>query len=477
MSYTQPGAWTLRTFCGVLFRYKWRAVVFFVGTMSLVVAGLTACPRKYESEAKLFVRLGRENVSVDPTATTGQIVALNSSRESEINSLVEVLGSRSILEKVLDLVGPEKPVTSPLDREKAIDRLGKDIKVWSPRTSTVVSVYCEAGSPQRAQKLVSTLIDVYLEEHLTFNRTPGSHEFFVEQSAVLKGQLDGAMSELRDAKNEYGLITFAGRQEALQKQTSEVETRILETESMLSASDAKISALRKGLRELPAPLIRQLVGGSPNDASAVMRDTLYDLQTREQEILSKYTSEHPMAIAVRQQVRETEKIFQAEQSSSDQAGDTLMLEEESNAESLRAQSATLANQCADLKEELALLNQQEMRIGQLERDVKRLETSYLSYSEKLEQTRVDQALKAEGISNINVIQPASMIADPISPKTGMTLALALFAATVGSLGIVLVSDYFNQSLASGEDIARRLELPMLVSIPCLDRRQVVLSGD
>src|SRR4029079_12810294 len=78
----------------ILARHKRKMVVFFSATMTAVVGLLIFFPRTYSSEARLFVRLGKESVSLDPTATLGQTVAVNESRESEINSELEMLRSR-----------------------------------------------------------------------------------------------------------------------------------------------------------------------------------------------------------------------------------------------------------------------------------------------------------------------------------------------------------------------------------------------
>src|SRR5437868_12124727 len=72
----------------------------------LALLGTLAMPRSYYSEARLFVRFGREN-QVDPTASGGQMVSLYESRESEINSLIEILRSRAILDRVVRELGPD----------------------------------------------------------------------------------------------------------------------------------------------------------------------------------------------------------------------------------------------------------------------------------------------------------------------------------------------------------------------------------
>src|SRR5262245_24553379 len=61
----------------------------------------------YRSEAKLFLRLGRENATLEPTATLGQnpVVAAPPSRDSELNSAQSLLTSQPLLEKVVDKLG------------------------------------------------------------------------------------------------------------------------------------------------------------------------------------------------------------------------------------------------------------------------------------------------------------------------------------------------------------------------------------
>ena len=90
-----------------LWRHKGKGICWFIVVVAAAAAVILYWPRGYRSEAKLFVRLGRESVSLDPTATLGQTIAVSESRENEINSILEILKSREIAERVVDLVGPE----------------------------------------------------------------------------------------------------------------------------------------------------------------------------------------------------------------------------------------------------------------------------------------------------------------------------------------------------------------------------------
>lgn len=465
---TQESSWSRREFARILFRYRIRGALVFCGIVTAVVVGLVVCPREYNSEARLFVRLGRESVTIDPTATaSGQVVALNATRESEIISVMEVLRSRTNVEKVLDRVGPEKPITTAIERDRAISRLQKDIGIWCPRNSSVIVLEAEAGSPQRAQQILEALIDVSLEAHARVNRNPDSYEFFDEQARLLKEQLDRATEQLRDAKNEYGLVTLEGRRQALEQQLSGIKVLARENDAALAASEAKLADLKRSLANLPSPLVQQLIAGVPSGAQANMRQKLYELQTREQELLSKLTAEHPEVIAIRRQVREAERILASETPKHAESQLAALANEQANAASLRARAASLATQLDELESELKQLNEQELRITELERKVRLLDANYVNYVTGLEQSRIDQALNADGITNINIIQPPTFVAKPSRPRVGLTLALGCVVALVGSLGVVLLSEHLDQSLKSPADVERSLDLPVLASIPRL----------
>ena len=85
-----------------LWRQKFKALLFALLLMTLVVVTLIITPKKYESVGKLFVQVGRGGVTLDPTATTSETISVLESRDSEINSVIDVLQSRGVLELVLE---------------------------------------------------------------------------------------------------------------------------------------------------------------------------------------------------------------------------------------------------------------------------------------------------------------------------------------------------------------------------------------
>ncbi len=455
--------WSMRDVYWALCRFRRRGLLFFAGTIILVLLGLIVCRRVYRSEAKLFVRLGRENASLDPTATTGKVVGINVTRDFEIKSIIEVMSSRELAERVVEKIGFDPPVTSNLGREKAITSLMKDIQVWSPRQTTVIGIESKARSPERARDITKTLVDVYLDEHLRLNRTPRAQEFFEEQTNLLRDELDVASQELRDVKNRFSLASIEGRRDALQAQTSAVETQQIETASAMITTLAKIEAQRESLNLLPEQMLKHIAGQS--DAANAMQQKLHELQIQEQALLTRYSKLHPAVIAIGEQVQEAKRLLLTKLPDRLQAMTGALLQDESAYISLQAREKALSKQISQLHDKLSVLNQQELEVKKLQRRVQVVETNYLTYATSLEETRVDQALQEAEISNISVVQPANLVRKPISPRKGLTLALTLVVATVGGLALPLLSAQLDQSLRNREDVEYCLNAPLLASIP------------
>ena len=193
--------------------------LFFVAVMAATALVTFLMPRTYRAQAKLMIRLGRENATLDPTATLGQagVVAVPQSMENELNSAIEVLKSRPVIEQAVDAVGPQAilgrepppsltspalagaapdtvsppPAAPPADRDEAVRTALKQLDVEVVKHSNIILISYEGPSPELAQAFVARLTDCYLERHVSLNRTPGAHQFLADQAARLRADLRG----------------------------------------------------------------------------------------------------------------------------------------------------------------------------------------------------------------------------------------------------------------------------------------------
>ncbi len=241
----------------------------------------------------------------------------------------------------------------------------------------------------------------------------------------MRNEYDQALKELRDAKNRGGLASIEGRRKALEDQISAVESQLHQTEAEHAAATARLKSKRASIENTPKPLLKQLVGGMPNDGLAQMRDRLFQLQVQQEELRSKFSDSHPNVVAVNKQVVELTDILNREDPEREQIIKTLCSEEEARHAALTAQEASLHAQLKELQKNLTALNEDEILVTQTTLKVKQLETKYMTYAANSEDARIDKELRDDKISNLSVIQPASLSPIAIFPQKSSTLLIAV----------------------------------------------------
>ena len=100
---------TLPDIIEIIFRHKLKIVLIPILVASATIAVLLFFPRTYRSEARLFLQVGRESMGVDPATNTGgpTVSLVQSNRDEEVKSAIQVAGSRGVIAKVVEALGPE----------------------------------------------------------------------------------------------------------------------------------------------------------------------------------------------------------------------------------------------------------------------------------------------------------------------------------------------------------------------------------
>ncbi len=472
-------------------RRQWlKGLAFFIGTLTLVTAAAVFWGNTYRSDARIFVRLGRESVSMDPTVSTSGAITVNETREVEINSVLEILQSRDLAERVVDKLGEEAILTGrPPDensvkkqrsafselmaklrvlkdgravsiKERAITSLLRGLKVWSPKKTTVIGIEYSSESPEVAQMVVTEVIDAFKSEHARVNRTEGSYEFLREQAELLEKKLLESQNAMRDAKNKTGLVSIEGHKQLLQDELSLLETQLINANSDLSGSRARLLSLERASTVLPE---RQETEGVivADDATSRMREALYEVQLRERELATKYNEGHPTLKRAQEQSRQAQEIYDAQSREREQTTtgmnparqqiELAVLTERANFESLQAKCDSLNEQRKAATLRMQALNTDEVQLAELQRKVEHAESNFRNYAERMEIARLDQQLENERISNVNTIQPASFIEKPASPNRLLLLSLGVVFATCGSIGVMMLAEFSSPRVKAEQE--------------------------
>lgn len=473
-------------------------LVFSLGITVTVLIVLFA-PRKYQSHAKLLIRLGRENVALDPTiSTTGDTASLYRTSDSEVNTSLHTMASRNILEQVVDEVGVQpilrgslEPSRKPLgvwgaakgylkslvaqidpieDRERAILELQEGLKIEAERESRVVDVRYLTKTSELAQRVAQVWVKIYRSEHSRMNASEGSLEFFKEQEANLLDDLQAARETLQSRKSQFNLVTVTGQQRLLEHQMEWAKNSLIQSLSKLAASKARLTSLQSQSSQTDKKIVTSEATTDTNEARERMRDRLFALEIEERNLAMRYSREHPIYKATYEQLDEARRVFESQR---DQASEItegvnplhlLMLEqlaqELANRDALVAEVEANSEILDELTHEFKTLNAHEAELAALERDVEVLELQFRNQFEKREQSRLALALEAHQVSNINVVQQPSLEERPASPNKKIVALLGLLGSLLAAVGTATLRESSFQAQAASEPVPEITHEPM-----------------
>ncbi len=495
-SYERP--LTLFDIVASIFCYKWR---FLLVTSLMLILSATAVmlfPKRYESEAKLFVRLGRGSATMDPTAI-GQTISIQESRESEMNSIVDMLQSRGLAESVVDLIGPDRilrrfswielqseswgdKVSASLEsllpgmaasvvseseipkediklfkrREEAIKEFVGDLRIDSPKKSTTISITFRGSSPELAQDVVETVIKCYRTMHIDAYRYGGTLDFFNAQFSEQEQILAESEEQLRATKNENAMLTMKGKQESLQTEMTDIKKLQLQTQAEMEAAQGRLTKLKFYIERLPRELQRERTSGIAVGATDAMRDRLYALEIQEKELASKYFEHHPELAKVREQLTNARDIMDDQPVDREQSTmavnpvyqqlENEILLGEATLASLESKRASLEALEAELIQRLNKVNDVELVAESLQRQIEISRENHRNYARKLEESRINAALDTEAVSNVSVVSPPTRRYKHTSPNRLLLAGLGTIFSVLCGVATALISEYRTTAL-------------------------------
>lgn len=492
----------------------------FAVVFGLVVLYTYLVQETYRSEAKLLIRLGRENLSVDPTVS-GPTLYPSRDRTNEVNSELSIIKSRAIAEKVVDTLGVEtfllKPdeatniepiapalkdaqqdlrkvrrevrkvedkghgvlvaldlVTPLTPREQAVKTVMENLDVGVEAKTDIIAVSFDSPGRELAQRTLETLLNFYLEHHIRVHAAQATPQFFEEKTEELRRALEDREKKLDDFRRQHGITTLDRQKEVLLNQIAGLEAQLSNAQAEVLATERRVSTLEESLKGRSKTLELSRTTGVTNYAADALKEKLLDLRLRETDLAARYPETHRPLIDIRQQIKEAEAALQRENETHTEITTGLdetyqqlqlaLVNERAKLTATQAQRASLSEELEKQRAQLVALSSREIELQTLEREVQLAEKDYEQYRDSLQRARISTALDLDKVSNVSVVQPATMPMDPVKPNKLLNLALGIFLALFASLSFAFAFDYFDDSLNTPQQVERWVGVPVLVTV-------------
>ncbi len=412
---------SLRDAADTLFRQaRWIVPVCLVLTAALGLYVWKA-PRMYEAEMTILVRNMRADMVVTPDGSpmTAQQTEIS---DTEMGTEIQLLSSRELFLKVVDecSLGGATPVT----REKAVDKLQKQVRIAPLMKSSMIRMRYENTDPKVAARVLQSLADAYFERHMQIHSTSSSFAFFQQQAAIYEQKLREGEEKLLAFQKTSGVVGAPERKELLVRKVVDEQAELREAEANLSEARRRIATLQSQ-RSTEAPRIATQQRVIPNQYSVERLNTLMtELRNKRTEMLVKFKPGDRMVKQIDQQMADTQKALdRAEKLNSTEEAtdvnplrqtiDTELSREQATANGLTGRIEALSQQTGEYRSELANLEGLLPDEQELLRENKAAEDNYVLYSKKREEARILEAMDKSKIANVAIAEPARV---PVLPE-------------------------------------------------------------
>jgi polysaccharide biosynthesis protein PslE len=444
----------IREMLTVLFKHKWKVVISLVSLsiITLIVAFFFFNEKDFVARSVLMVKLGREFVATPEVGETRTPI----NQEAIINAEKQILTSRDLINRVVQEMGPgnvypklaKEPMSGGALQEMAIMEFLQNVFVKEVPKSNLIEVYFRHENPYVAAKALSFLIDFFKEKHLqVFSDSKSS--FLEEQLKHYREQLKESESTLEGYKQRYKVYSLDEQRSMLLKQRSEIEFS-------LASEQSRINELYKK-REFVKSQKDIVSEGVANE----LRTQLNTLQRKEQELLEKYTENNRSVVNLRKEITMIKEQLQKQE---DEVRKTQLTAIDAELKPLEVKVGSLRRQLDQLNKETQSVDSHTMEYRNLQRAASVNETNFQTYQKKLEEARIAEDMDMRKMTNITVIQAATVPVKPMPGKKNKVLGVGLFLSFAISFGLAFVSEYLPQTLTSPRAAEKHLRLPILTTI-------------
>lgn len=492
---------SIRSLLSILFRQKFYICSFFLLTVISVGLFTILLAETYQSDAKLFIKLGRENIALDPTVI-GPTAQVWSDRENELNSEVSVLKGRILAEQVVEQLGANKVlnkeevsskgsdnqlvlfikrILSPLRGKAAVpvdeiaaNVLMENLTVAAEKQSHTILLSYQAQSPKLASDVLSTLIDKYRDQHIEMHQAQAPLQFIETKAETLKMALQEKEQQLLNFQEKHSIASLDEQKREGLDQMSLLQKEADQVVSLIGASEAKIRSITSSLQGLsPTTEINRVVG-RPNRTVELIKEQLFTLRAREADLAANYPDSDRGLMDLREKIRLAEKQLGQESATITeitQGVDTnyqslklSLANEQAQLQALKVRKVILERQIEERNTVLLALSSHETNLGNLKREVDIANNEYQRYRENLQRAQLSADLDSGKYSNVRVIQPPSYASVPVKPRKTLNLLLGILLGATGGLGLAFLREYFDDSIKGTEEAEEKLGLPVLASI-------------
>ncbi len=499
---------SFRDLLRLFFIFKREVKITVAVTFVVILLGAFLLPNRYESTALLLVKPGRDStlpieVSDRQTAVIplqrdpvvdeermltgrpitrlvaeqylndlsrqprqeGVLASIKYGVKSAVQSLADI--GRGFLQ-LLGLVEKQTPV------ERLATQLEKNFSVTHATGSSVMEISFTWSDPQVAQAVVKSWIENYQEERTRTLGRKSLYSFYEGESKATQQRILDTKKRIQTLLDQLGAVSITERLNDVSRNLNDLKGERLNTLRSIASTQAGLDTLKTQMKAIPPEIsIAREIARNPDREDLSQR--INTKQIEKQELLRTFKDDAPPVKAINTAITNLQALMNGEnatvQRSQNMAPNPIYTRLQNSYADQAASLSRLQSQAAQQQTQLAKLEADrtqavglEPELSQLQLELDAAEKSFALYSDSLEKARIDRELDASQISNIAVVEQATLNPSRVFPKS---LLMILFAIPI-SLAVGLLALYFfyllDQRIHDGDKIEERFGIKVWSSL-------------
>ncbi|QDR82025.1 GumC family protein [Sporomusa termitida] len=435
----------------------------FLLFVSLAVVVSFLIPPTYEAETAIRVKqpkgLASSLLSDLPTGNPMGTKQL-------MSTYAEIIKSRTVVQEVIDKTQADK------NEIPTYENMLKRITTQPVKDTEILNVKIQAGSPEEAQLVANTLIEVFLGRMTALVRGEQStvKEFIGQRLKDSKAELEQAEAILQKYKEEQKVVDPSQESKALLDKVAGIDKLAAENRVALAASQAKLASTRQQLGSQHQGVV------ADNALIQQYKAKLTELEIELVSLSANYTDQHPQVVAIQAAIKETKamlaaeigRVVNAEAPSINPIYQGLLqsqIQAQAEIAVAGAQKQAIDQIIQEGSQEVAKLPAKEQGLIKVARDANVAQEIYIMLAKRYEEARISEVMEP---TDVQIIDKAIAPENPIKPKKVLNVVIAAILGLFVGTGIAFFTEYINKTIRTAEDVKQYLDLPVIGSIPDFD---------
>ncbi|WP_437525866.1 polysaccharide biosynthesis tyrosine autokinase [Sorangium sp. So ce726] len=359
-----------------------------------------------------------------------------------------------------DAAAPAPMSVSP---EEAAELLRERLAVEPVKDSRLAIVRYNDADRERAQRILSLLMDVYIEQNVddALTSTNSAVDWLRTQLEKLKNDLETSETSLHEYKKSNNIldIDFEDKTNLLREEMKQINDALTTVRTRREEFAARSHELSKVDANNPLDLPASELIQSP--VLQMLRGR-HEEFVRERDALigSGKGENHPDVRAATERVAANKSALIAEIKNVQGAVNRDLA-------IVKRQEAGLAGLLDGAKKQAFELNSLKIEYDRLRRTKENTEKLYQLVLERTKESDLQRMMR---VNNIRVLDRPNLPHMAIRPRVGVNIAIGVLAGLLLGIGAAMARAMLDRTLKTPEEVERELGLPFLGLLPEFDRR-------